>query len=269
MPAPESGPLGAAIRAAHAGGAVIQAALPRIPGPGQQGQLQVRHKGLIDLVTEVDLAAEAAILASLATDTPGVPVLAEEGGGAAHSDTRWIVDPLDGTTNFVHGFPHFGVSIALESEGKLVAGCIYEPFHQRTWSAAAGAGAHCDGQRIQVSGTRELSQALLLTGFAYDRRERTEFYLQFVSAFLKKGQGLRRAGAAALDFTHIACGRADGYWEFGLSAWDVAAGVLLVQEAGGRVSDVGLGPICLNAPQVLCSNGWIHEQMHAVMAPML
>lgn len=247
-------------RAARAGGRVIRDA---------QGAREVHHKGPIDLVTEVDLAAEAAIRAVLEQGTPGVPILAEEGGGAAGAATRWIVDPLDGTTNFVHGFPSYAVSVALEVDGVLAAGCIYDPIHDAAYTAARGEGAWCEGRRLRVSQTATLDAALLITGFAYDRRERADFYLRFVRAFLIRSQGLRRAGSAAMDLCHLAAGRADGYWEFGLSPWDVAAGALLVEEAGGRVSDVLLGPLDLARPRLLASNGRIHENMSEIIAQLI
>jgi len=233
-------------------------------GPGQ-----VDHKGAVDLVTEVDHAAEVAILEVLQSRSPGIPVLAEEGGGVDASSTRWIVDPLDGTTNFVHGFPCYGPSIALELEGQIVAGCTLNVATRECFWASLGEGAWCDGRRLQVSGARTLSQALLLTGFPYDRRERADFYLRFVKVFMERGQGLRRDGAAAVDFAHIAAGRADGFWEFGLQPWDVAAGALLVTEAGGRISDITGGRLELNRPQVVVSNGWIHDEMTQICSDLL
>lgn len=245
--------------AARAAGEIIRAHAPRA----------VRHKGAVDLVTEVDLAAEQAIRALLAERSPGVPVLAEEGGGATTATTRWIVDPLDGTTNFVHGFPSYCVSVALELDGALEAGCIYDPVHDVAYVAARGRGAWLEDQRIHVSETDSLDQSLLITGFAYDRRQRADFYLRFVKVFLERSQGIRRAGSAAMDCCHIAAGRADGYWEFGLNAWDVAAGALLVTEAGGRVSDVALGPLDLNRPRILATNGRIHEEMASLITSLL
>lgn len=247
-------------RAAREGGCVIAAAA---------GSHQVRHKGAVDLVTEVDLASEAAIRAALERDMPGVPVLAEEGGGAWNTGTRWLVDPLDGTTNFVHGFPWYCVSIALEVDGRLVAACIFDPVRGQSWTAGRGLGAFCDGEPVRVSTTSRLDQSLLATGFPYDRRQRARYYTSFVAAFMERAQGMRRAGSAAMDLVMLAAGRVDGYWELGLKPWDVAAGVLLVEEAGGRVSAPTLAPLDLERPQVLASNGKIHEEMAAIMAPLL
>ena len=221
--------------------------------------LKVANKGAVDLVTQVDLAAEAAIHALLAQRTPGVPVLAEEAGGARSARTRWIVDPLDGTTNFVHGFPHYAVSVALEVDGELEAGCIVDPRSGSVALAGRGAGATVDGVALRVSETGSLDEALFLTGFAYDRRERPDFYLERVRRALVAGQGLRRCGAATHDFWHIASGRADVYWEFALGPWDVAAGVLLVREAGGVVTDLSGIDVNIGNPEILATNGRLHE----------
>lgn len=227
----------------------------------------VSHKGPVDLVTQVDLGAEARIRAAL--EETGVPVFAEEGGGAQGAATRWIVDPLDGTTNFVHGFPSYGISIALQLEGVLEIGVVYDIPRERLFAARRGQGARCNGRPIQVSAVEQLSSALVASGFAVDRRERADDYLRFVKVMLERSQGFRRAGAAALDLCHVACGELDGFWEFNLSPWDVAAGCLILQEAGGRFSDLGGGPLDLDRPRVLATNGRIHAQMHQALAPLL
>lgn len=245
--------------AARAAGAIIRARAPE----------RVQHKGAVDLVTEVDLAAEDAIRALLSRETPDIPILAEEGGGAREASTRWIVDPLDGTTNFVHGFPSYAVSIALELDGVLEAGCVFDAVAGQAYVAARGRGARCEGRPIRVSGTATLDEALLATGFAYDRRQRAAWYLSFVKVFLERSQGIRRAGSAAMDLVHVATGRLDGYWEFGLSPWDVAAGALLVTEAGGCATDVARGPLSLHTPRILATNGRIHDEMAALITPLL
>jgi len=228
---------------------------------------QVDLKGAIDLVTEVDLACEAAIRDVLGRHTPDVPVLGEEGGGADGATTRWIVDPLDGTTNFVHGFPFWCVSIALERDGVLEVGVVIDGVRGEVFAAARGRGATADGVRIAVSPTRTLSSALLGTGFPYDSRENAAFYLKYVQRALERTQGIRRAGAAALDLAMVACGRLDAFWEFRLAPWDVAAGQLLVAEAGGRCTghdgvamprDMRIHP--------LATNGWLHDEMMALLA---
>jgi myo-inositol-1(or 4)-monophosphatase len=253
--------LGIAEAAAHAAGRIIVA--------HGQGELQIQHKGEIDLVTQIDLACEDAIRQLLEERSPGVPVLAEEGGGPWDAPTRWIVDPLDGTTNFVHGYPSYAVSIGLELDGVLEVGCIFDPINGQTYSARRGAGASCDGVPISVSKASTLIESLLITGFPYDRRERAEYYLSFVQAFMQRCQGIRRMGAASMDFVAIAAGRADGYWEIGLSPWDVAAGALLVQEAGGQVTDLEGGPLDLSSRRMLASNSIIHGQMCQVLRELL
>lgn len=254
-------------RAARAGMRVIQEAAATGWGARQQARPGIHRKGAVDLVTQVDLAAEAAICAVLERDAPGVPILAEERGGARSAPTRWIIDPLDGTTNFVHGFPHYAVSVALEVDGELVGGCIADPRAGAVASAGRGLGATLDGQRLQVSDTTDLDSSLFLTGFAYDRRERPDFYLDRVRRALVAGQGLRRSGAATHDFLHIAIGRADVYWEFALGPWDVAAGILLVLEAGGRVTDLSGAPVNVGQPEILATNGRVHEAALALLGP--
>lgn len=251
----------AAVEAAEAAAAIIRDA--------RKDGLRVRHKGSIDLVTQVDLAAEQAIRSVLQAHTPSIPILAEEGGGADSLSTRWIVDPLDGTTNFVHGYPSYAVSIALQVDGELHAGCVFDAVNGRAYTATAGGGAWLGDERLSVSSTETLADALLVTGFPYDRRERIDWYLSFVRAFLMKGRGLRRAGAAAMDFVALATGAVDGYWEFGLNPWDVAAGVLLVQEAGGIVSDMEGGELDLDRPRLLASNGKVHLEMSELLSGLL
>lgn len=252
-----------AVEAALAAGAVIRAA------HADRAALQVANKGPINLVTQVDLAAEDAVRVVLARRTPDVPVHAEEGGGAAAATTRWVVDPLDGTTNFVHGFPAYAVAVALQREGEIVAGCVYDAANDHLYTAARGAGAWCGDERLAVSRTPDLAHALVLTGFPYDRTEWASWYLRFVQSMLERTRGMRRAGAAALDFAHIAAGRADGFWEFGLQPWDVAAGMLLVEEAGGRVTDLLAGPLDLERPRVLATNGLIHKEMAETFHPLV
>ena len=226
---------------------------------------QVSHKGAVDLVTQVDRAAEACIRDVLGLHTPSVPILGEEEGGPSEATTRWVVDPLDGTTNFVHGFPVYAVSIALEVDGETRCGVILDPTRWRTYTASLGGGAYCDERPMRVSECSSLEHALLGTGFAYDRRTRADFYLSYVNAFMTRAQGIRRAGAAAMDLVMVADGILDGFWEFNLSPWDVAAGKLLVQEAGGRISNHRGGPLESRKPCPLATNGAIHIQMMDVI----
>ena len=225
----------------------------------------VQHKGRIDLVTEVDLASEAAIRRTLERATPAIPVFAEEGGGAEHVRTRWIVDPLDGTTNFVHGFPRYGVSIALEIDGVLVVGVISDPSRQRIYSAHIGHGAFCNDEEIVVSQTSSMDAALVATGFPYDRHLHADRYLSYVSAVMKAAQGIRRAGAACMDMAMLASGQLDAFWEFGLAPWDVAAGIVLIREAGGIVTAHDQTPLRLDAPSPLASNGTLHESLSQIL----
>ena len=244
-----------AVRAARAAG-VIQRKRPK----------EVLHKGRANLVTEVDLACEAVIRKVL--EPSGYPVLGEEQGGP-EANNRWIVDPLDGTTNFVHGFPSYCCSIALELDGKLELGVIFDPIRNRLYEAQRGQGALCNGERISVSTCSSLDQALVASGFAYDRREQADFYLRFVKVFLERAQGFRRAGAAALDLAMVACGELDGFWEFNLNPWDIAAGVLIVEEAGGSASDIDGSGLGLNEGRILATNGLIHSSMRTAIAPLL
>ncbi len=223
----------------------------------------VSKSNSIDLVTQADRQAQAALLRVVRGAYPRHAVLAEEGGLPVPTQgaERWIVDPLDGTTNFVHGFPQFCVSIAFERDGVIELGVILDAFHRECFVARRGRGARLNGRRIRVSGCRRLGNSLVGTGFPYDRRERAVFYLAFYEAFTRRTQGVRRAGAAALDLAWVGCGRLDGFWEFGLKAWDVAAGALVVKEAGGRVTGMEGGPLGLDEGKIVASNGLIHGEL--------
>lgn len=226
---------------------------------------RVDHKGAIDLVTEIDLASEARIREVLTRLTPDIPIQGEEGGGV-ETGLRWVVDPLDGTTNFVHDYPFYCVSIGLCDGPRPLVGCIADPVRDRTYTAAVGAGARVNGERLQVSGVRRLEDTLGVTGFPYDRRERAPFYLRHVEAVLRASQGVRRSGSAAMDLCTVAAGGADFFWEYGLHAWDTAAGAVLVQEAGGRVTALDGGPWAPGDRTVLASNRWIHDSVVALLA---
>jgi myo-inositol-1(or 4)-monophosphatase len=219
---------------------------------------EVRHKGAIDLVTEIDLASEARIREHLARSSPGVPVQGEEGGGVT-TGLRWVVDPLDGTTNFVHGYPFYGVSIALVDGDRPLAGCIYDPVRNRAHVAWRGGGSFVEGEPVRVSDTPEVAAALCVTGFPYDRRERAPAYLRYVERVLRATHGMRRSGSAAMDLAMLAEGASDLFWEFGLKPWDTSAGVVLVEEAGGRVSRLDGSPWTPGAPEIVASNARIHE----------
>jgi myo-inositol-1(or 4)-monophosphatase len=219
-----------------------------------------------DLVTEVDHACERLVVEALRRERPGDAIVAEEGSGEDRPDApfRWIIDPLDGTVNFAHGYPRFCVSIGVEAGGERALGVVYDPILDELFHAVRGAGAFVNGERIHVSAERELGRALLATGFAYDPRGREENLVHF-AAFMNRTRGLRRDGSAALDLSYVACGRLDGFWELHLHAWDVAAGFLLVEEAGGRVSDLAGRPPSRSGAQTVASNGGIHDAMLAVL----
>lgn len=231
--------------------------------------IQITNKGDIDLVTEVDLAAERVILDRIRSYYPRHSILAEESGESivtgGTSEFKWIVDPLDGTTNYAHGYPCFCVSIALERAGVLEIGVIYDPVRDELFAAERGQGATLNDRDIKVSETYELNRALICTGFPYDVRQRHEF-ARHLHNFIMHAQGVRRDGSAALDLAYIACGRFDGFWEEGLNPWDVAAGVLLIEEAGGRISRYDGKPIDIYAPPILASNGLVHDAMIRVLA---
>lgn len=222
-----------------------------------------------DLVSEADFAAERAIVGVIRGHAPRHVIVAEEGaGGGDDSDHCWYVDPLDGTTNYLHGHPFFAVSIAYERRGELVAAVIHAPALGEVFAAERGAGATCNDRRLSVSATTRLDEAMLATGFAYAPAERLANVFLW-RAFLEQTMALRRDGAAALDLAYVAAGRFDGYWEWPLNAWDVAAGVLLVEEAGGLVTDYRGQRLNLRRPATVASNGRIHAAMLAVIAATL
>lgn len=245
-----------ALEAGRAAAAIIRDRAPE----------QVEHKGSVDLVTEVDLACERAIRAVLARHTPDIPVLGEEEGGAEAAATRWVVDPIDGTTNFVHGYPFVCTSIALEVDGEPAAACVIDAFRRVEYTAAANRGARCGDRPMRISPCSDLSEALVGTGFAYDRRERPDVYLRPFKAVMERCQGLRRGGAAALELALLADGRLDAFWEFNLKRWDVAAGVLLIREAGGVVTTIEGGPLQGLVLDTLAANPALHAQLGAVLA---
>ncbi|MBC7910662.1 MAG: inositol monophosphatase [Pyrinomonadaceae bacterium] len=230
--------------------------------------IEVNNKGDIDLVTESDLAAERLIVERIKSYYPRHTILAEESGETIavieESEWKWIVDPLDGTTNYAHGYPCFCVSIALERAGTVEIGVIYDPTRDELFAAERGQGATLNGRSVRVSETDDLNRALLCTGFPYNVRERGDFARHFHN-FIMHAQGVRRDGSAALDLAYVACGRFDGFWEEGLNPWDVAAGVLLLEEAGGRVSRYDGAPFDIYTPPILASNGLVHEDMMHVL----
>jgi myo-inositol-1(or 4)-monophosphatase len=228
---------------------------------------QVSFKSEIDLVTAVDREAEGLIVAALRDAFPDHGIIAEESPAApGRGEHRWYVDPLDGTTNFAHGFPQFAVSIALEQGEDVVLGVVHDPMREETFVATRGGGARLNGARIRVSDVATLGRSLLASGFPYDVRERVDFYDAFWREALRRAQGVRRVGSAALDLCYVACGRFDAFWEWKLQAWDVAAGCLIVEEAGGRVSDLRGAPHRLAGGQTAASNGRVHAELLGMIA---
>jgi myo-inositol-1(or 4)-monophosphatase len=234
--------------------------------------LQVSNKGDINLVTEGDLASEKLIIERIRSHYPRHAILAEESGSsdgvvaeAGKSEWKWIIDPLDGTTNYAHGYPCFCVSIAAERGGRIEIGVIYDPTRDEMFAAERGQGATVNDRKIRVSEIEDLNSAMLCTGFPYDVRERPQFARHFAN-FTMQAQGVRRDGSAAIDLAYVACGRFDGFWEDGLHPWDVAAGVLLIEEAGGVITDFDGAPLDIYTPKVLASNGLVHEAMMRVLA---
>lgn len=226
----------------------------------------IHYKGEINLVTEADKMSDDLIITAIRQTFPDHGILSEEspaivGGGKL----RWIIDPLDGTTNYAHGYPVFCVSIALVQEGAIVLGVIYDPLREEMFVAVRGEGAFLNGKKMAVSPTRDISRSLLATGFPYDIRESKENNLDYFNVMAKEAQAIRRAGAAALDIAYVAAGRFDGFWELKLMPWDMAAGCLMVEESGGVVSGLFGERWSMSSPHVLVSNGLIHEQMIAVL----
>jgi myo-inositol-1(or 4)-monophosphatase len=244
----------------------------------EAGEVLRRHYGAVrdvqfkssavDPVTEADKASEALIAARLRSAFPDDRLLAEEGSGAeanTAAERVWIVDPLDGTANFMHGYPVFCVSIALHLGGQTVVGVVYDPLRDELFTAVRGQGAHLNGAPMSVSPTGELIRAMLCTGFAYDLDWRAE-NLPYWERFIALSQGVRRDGSAALDVAYVAAGRLDGYWERGIAPWDIAAGVLLVSEAGGAVTDYHGRPAGAFTREIVASNGALHPRMLDVIA---
>ena len=227
----------------------------------------ITKKGDINLVTDADLAAEALILERIRSHHPRHSVLAEESGESlidGGSAWKWIVDPLDGTTNFAHGYPCFCVTVALEHEGKTVVGATYDPTRDELFAAESGRGACLNNKPIRVSDAEELGNALIVTGFPYDFKGKDDF-ARHLTQFLLSSRGVRRDGSAAIDLAYVACGRFDGFWEEGLNPWDMAAGVLLIEEAGGQVSRYDGRPFSIYEPPILASNGLIHAEMRSIL----
>ncbi len=255
--------LNIAVRAARRAGELIVRNLNNLES------LTVTAKGRNDFVSEVDRAAEAQIVEVIHRHYPDHAILAEEGGAQGEHEFRWIIDPLDGTTNFLHGFPVFAVSIACEHKGRLEHAVVYDPMRQELFTASRGGGAHLDNRRIRVSKQRTLEGALIGTGFPFRANDRyLDAYFAMLKAATQSTAGIRRPGAAALDLAYVAAGRIDGFWELGLAPWDTAAGTLLVQEAGGRIGTLS-GEEYRQGGHVVAGSPRVYAAMLELFAPFV
>ncbi|MEN8234847.1 MAG: inositol monophosphatase family protein [Actinomycetota bacterium] len=250
-----------AVVAARAGGEILR--------NGFDSGVTAQYKKRFDPVTEVDHASEAAILAILREHRPGDAILSEEAGGTIPAGRVWIADPLDATVNFVHGIPHIAVSIGLWDGDRPLVGVIYDPLRDECFSAATGYGAHLNGKPINVSTTDVLERSVTATGFPYDHGDYADEYAGVVGAVLAEVNGIRRFGSAALDLAWVAAGRYEAYWELGLAPWDQAAGIAIVREAGGMVTDFSGADSVPTTPVVLSSNGLVHDALRKVIEPAL
>lgn len=252
-----------AVRAARAGGKVLMTRFGRLR------PAQIHKKGRYDWVTEMDHRSEEAVLRVIRRAYPRHSIQAEESApGRAPGRFRWLIDPLDGTVNYMHGFPMFAVSIALEVDGRLEAGVVYDPVREELFTARHGGGAFLNGRRIRISGHSKFAGALIATGFPFRAQELVDLYLKsFRTIFLKTGN-IRRAGSAAMDLAYTACGRMDGFWEMSLSPWDMAAGALLIREAGGRVSDFFGEDRFLDRGHVVAAAPALHRGLVKILKPM-
>ena len=243
-----------AVNAAMQAGRIIMSNLGK--------KVTVDEKQRHDFVTRVDKEAESAIIAIIQRAFPGHEILAEESGlQKQQTEFRWIIDPLDGTTNFIHGFPLFCVSIALEIQGIISVGVVYEPVRKELFEAVSGQGAYLNGKPVRVSACSDPSRALLATGFPYRDFRLVDNYMDLFKYFMSHSAGVRRPGSAAMDLCYLACGRLDGFWELFLNPWDVAAGVLIIKEAGGQLSDFSGGNNYVYHGNIIGSNGNIHDWM--------
>ena len=248
-----------AVEAARVAGKYLKQSVGKIKTIEQKGGEER------NLVTEVDKRSEEIIVELIKKHFPSHEILAEERGSQGSSKTKWIIDPLDGTTNFTHGLPVFCVSIGVEHEGEIICGVIYDPNLDEMFTAEKGKGAFLNGKRIRVSQTQTLNKSLLVTGFPYNIIENPNHAVERFVNFLMKAQAVRRVGSAAIDLAYIACGRYDGFWEVALTPWDMAAGMLLVQEAGGKVTDFMGGTFSVYQKEILASNGIVQDEMIAAL----
>lgn len=255
--------LNIAERAARTAANIIVRSLDRIDS------LHIDEKERNDFASEVDHRAEQEIIRVIRAAYPDHTIIAEESGVHSGNDFTWIIDPLDGTTNFLHSFPHFAVSIALTRKGKIEQAVVYDPMRQEVFTASRGAGAMLNNRRLRVSGQSSLKGALLGTGFPFGAQKHLELYLDMFRCLSKDAAGIRRPGAAALDLAYVAAGRFDGFWEFGLKQWDIAAGVLLIQEAGGIVTDFAGASNYLSSGSIIAANPKLHAVILESIRPLV
>lgn len=258
--------LNTAITAARKAGNIIARSVDRVDA------LTITNKAQNDFVTEVDQKAEMTIIEIISKAYPSHSFLGEETGHSGTDDKSeylWIIDPLDGTTNFLHGFPQFAVSIALQHKGEITQAVVYDPINQDLYTASKGEGAQLNNRRLRVTGRKSLQGALLGTGFPFKQQQHLDVYLETFKALFPDTAGIRRPGSAALDLAYLAAGRIDGFWEIGLNAWDIAAGVLLVKEAGGFVGDFSGGDEYLKTGNVVAGNEKVYEDILKRIQPLL
>jgi myo-inositol-1(or 4)-monophosphatase len=254
--------LAIAIEAAREAGKVLKQNVGKIKN------IQMKGGEGKNLVTEIDKKSEEIIIGIVRKNFPGHDILAEESGKAhgRSSPWRWVIDPLDGTTNYTHGFPVYCVSIAIEHDGEIVAGVIYDPNFDELFTAERGKGAFLNGRRMEVSRVDALKRSLLVTGFPYTIADNPDHAIERFVSFLMEAQAVRRMGSAAIDLAYVAAGRYEGFWEVALEPWDMAAGALLVREAGGSLTDFEGKPFSIYTKQILASNGLVHEEMRGVLS---
>ncbi len=251
-----------AVRAARQAGSIMVRHLNQLEA------LEVVEKGRNEFVSQVDRLAEEAIIEVIQEYYPEHSILAEESGERGSHEYKWIIDPLDGTTNYLHGFPVFSVSIAVTHNGQLEHGVVYDPLRQEVFTASRGQGAQLDGRRIRVSKRVQLQQCLIATGFPYRTNEKyIDDYLGMLKAVVQQSAGVRRPGSAALDLCYVAAGRVDGFWEIGLNIWDIAAGALMIREAGGRISDYHGTDKYLDSGDIVAGNPKIYAALSKLLAP--
>lgn len=252
-----------AVKAARRAGSII------LRYANQLDRLEIKQKGRNDFVTEVDQIAESEIIEIIRKAYPDHSILGEETGESAGNEYQWIIDPLDGTTNFLHGYPQYAVSIAVKHNDKLDQAVVFDPLRDELFTASRGNGAHLNDRRIRVSNTLDMPLALLGTGFPFKQPEDLEAWINSFRDVLTGSSGVRRAGSAALDLAHVACGRLDGFWEIGLKPWDLAAGCLLVEESGGIVTDFSGKQQFMDSGNIVAGNAKIYEKLLAMIQPHL